>query len=172
MKDTINNKESVGLLGPIYKVRTVQYDVLEKYGHVYSTEANDRDTWPLDCTNTYNEAGIRIEENRKHGKERLVKTFDAKGYQIERNDYLEDGSPKNKYIRKNNDAGKVIQDTGYDKTGKQTDRTTWEYNEKGDILKYVQYDKDEKINSRIDCYYGVDSNNKNYTENKLSLIHI
>ena len=166
MKDTINNKESVGLLGPIYKVRTVQYDVLEKYGHVYSTEANDRDTWPLDCTNTYNEAGIRIEENRKHGKERLVKTFDAKGYQIERNDYLEDGSPKNKYIRKNNDAGKVIQDTGYDKTGKQTDRTTWEYNEKGDILKYVQYDKDEKINSRIDCYYGVDSNNKNYTENK------
>ncbi len=165
MKEAINNKESVGLSGQVYKVKTVQYDVLEKHGQVYSTEADDRDTWPLDRTDTYNEEGIRIEEDSKHRKESMVITFDKQGFQVERNDYLEDGSLKYKYIRTNNKDGKVTQDTGFNRAGDKTDRTTWEYNEEGKIIKYVSYDKDEKITTLINCSYWVE-NNINWSENK------
>jgi len=162
--DKITNKEKNGLQGPVYKVSEKEYGIMEKYGHIYVTDANDEDTWPLNCTDTYNEEGIRIEEDRMNGTVRMIITFDDNGFEKEKKYYNEDGSLKQKYVRIYNFSEKTIDETGYDNTGTRNNRTFKECNDRWDCTKLINYDNDEKITTISNWIFGIENEKNNWNE--------
>ena len=162
--DRITDKEKNGLQGPVYKVSEKEYGLMEKYGHIYVIDANNEDSWPLNCTDTYNEEGVRIEEDRMFGNEKVIITFDQNGFEKEKNQYHENGSLKYKYLKKCNDIGKTLEDIGFDNNGVQTSRTIFDYDDKWRCTKLIIYDKDNKIITNNYWVYGVDNEKYNWYE--------
>ena len=159
--EKITDKEKNGLLGPVYQVNEMECGLLEQYGHIYVVEAYDENRFTIDCTETYNEEGKRIQEDRMWGVNKVVTFFDINGFEKEKNQYHEDGSLMDKYFKKCNDIGKAMEDIAFDKNGIQTSRSTRLYDDKWNCTKLTNYDKDDKITTIMTWVFGVENEKNN-----------
>ena len=160
----ITDKEKHDLLGPVYQVKEMEHGILEKYGHVYVVDADEKDNIPFNCTDTYNAEGHRIKKERMWSKVKKTTIYDLNGFITERYSHKEDGSLKSRWISKNNESGEILEDISFDENDQKICSSKRYYDEKRNCIKVISYDKDDKATSITNWVYGIENKRNDWTE--------
>ncbi|MDR1552064.1 MAG: DUF1566 domain-containing protein [Prevotellaceae bacterium] len=145
-----------GLNGKVYSIRTIEYNVIEKFGEI--TKGNIYNYGDLI---KYDAKGNQIEMNSYYSDGSLCSKYtfkyDAKGNQIEANGYKSDGSLYSKDTYKYDAKGNRIEENIYYSDGSLFYKYTYKYDDKGKQIEENRYGSDGSLVSKDTYKYRYDS---------------